>query len=235
MGLFSPVTDAIGMTSPEVAKLEEAKRIDSTTNPYGTTTNTGYTPAVNPNQGNVDAARLGMTGVLEGGLGAGQDRLNAFQDSYIADRQPALDRNLAQQQQAQNIQSDTRMTAGGSSDLTREALMNQFANEQQGQLLNQAIQGREGLANQALNQDVARANLYGGIGQQDFNNQMAGFGAGQQQFGASQGREFDFSNQANQIENARVQQANDARYAGFNALVGAGTAVATGYDAFGKS
>jgi hypothetical protein len=168
-------------------------KIEEYTSPFGTATATGVSAYADPNQAAIDSAQTGLAGVVGGGLGAGDAQIQQYRDAYTNARSPALERNLAQQAQQQNIQSATRGTAGSSSDLYQQALQNQFANEQRGVLQNQAIQGGEALSNQALNQDIARANLYGKVGQQGFANQLQAAQFGANALGSSQNSANNFA------------------------------------------
>ena len=213
------------------------ERINQYHSAFGTATPEGVTRYEDPNQSNIDMARQGTTDILAGGLGAGDARLNEFQNAYFDARSPELERNIALQQQQQNIQSATRGTTGSSSDLFREALSNQQANEQRGNLLNQAIQGRENLANQALNQDLARAQYYGGVTQQGFNNQMGAAQFGANSLAQSQGSANAFSNAASGVAagNAAIQNQNLANTIGMAQVAGnVGQNVSNNWNAFGS-
>jgi hypothetical protein len=83
---------------------------------YGDATATGYTakPQSAGQQAILGGAEQGLQGVVGGGLGASPERLQAFQDAFIAERQPNLDRSLQQQADAQKLGSATRGTASSS-------------------------------------------------------------------------------------------------------------------------
>lgn len=232
---LSNITDALGITGQQTPKFVKPEQVQSFTGPTGVSTATDYTAGVNPNQANVDFARTGLEGVLGAGLQADPVRMQQYQQAFIDERSPQLERNLANQAQAQNIQSATRGTAGGSSDLYREALQNQFANEQRGNLQNQAIQGREQLAAQGFQQNLAESGLYNQLLQQDFGNTLAGFGANQSALQGSNASNLAYSNAINQQEAARVDAENRARMAGMQNLIGLGVAGAGAYNAFGPS
>jgi len=186
-------------------KLQTAKKIGKFDGALGTATPTGFTFKQDANrQAAVDSSNQQLSDLLAGGFNIDQNRLQGFQDAFLAQRQPALERNLAQQQQQANIQQSVAGTGGSSADLFRNALQGQFANEQRGNLLNQAITGREGLANQALQQQLAQGQFLGGLSQQDIGNQLNAQNATLNALFGSQKNEIAYTDALNQVADANA-------------------------------
>lgn len=232
MGLLKRIERGLGFRS-EKAKFTQPKEIGQFTSPFGTSTATGFTRAASADQGNVNLARQGLTGILEGGLQATPERLQAFQDARQAELLSAFDPEQQRREQQQAVRSASRGTSGSSADLMRESLLEQQGTRGRADILNRAIQGREDLANQALQQNLAQAGLFQGLTQQDFSNQLAGFGATQQALRGTTADELARTGMVNQLEQARVSGINQGRTAGLRNLIGAGTAIVGGYNAFG--
>jgi len=135
---------------------------------------------INAQSGNANLANANLSGLLNNGLAIDPARLNAFRDAFIQARSPTLENSLTNQQNALNASQGAKGTVGSSGSLLANQLFQESANRQRNSLQNQGIVGSENLANQALNQDLARLGAFNNVGQQGFNNQLA---AGAQNFG----------------------------------------------------
>jgi len=197
-----------GMNKPD---LVNPARIGKFQGALGTATPTGFGFSQDKNrQSAVDSANLGLRQLLEGGLGADAGRLENFRRAFFNARSPALERLLAQQQQASAARSGARGTQTNSADIYRNVLQNQAANEQRQNLLNQSILGSESLADRLLRNNLAQLQGLGSLSQQDIGNRLAAQQATMNALFGSQRNELNFNNAINALAQKRADNENAA-------------------------
>lgn len=224
--------------SGDAPKLQTAKKIGKFNGALGTATPEGFNFQQDANrQAAVDSSNQQLSSLLAGGLNIDQNRLQGFQDAFLAQRQSALERNLAQQRQQANVQQSVAGTGGSSADLFRNALQGQSANEQRGNLLNQAITGRENLANQALQQQLAQGQFLGGLSQQDVGNQLNAQNATLNALFGSQGNEINYTNAVNQVADANAANKKSSNKLGnfFSGALQGGTGALSAFGGGGDT
>ncbi|NOR58792.1 MAG: hypothetical protein GQ474_09750 [Sulfurimonas sp.] len=283
MGIFdavknvvSPVTDFVGLTGQETPDFVNPEQIGKFTSPFGTSTKTGFESSIDDPNAALARSRLGSQlgsiGTTVGGvaaptvdqssLQADPARLAELQAANLAELTAASDPAIQARNQQAALQSALGGTAGSSTDLLRQQLLNQDADRIRQSNVNQSIAAREGLANQLFGQNLAAsqnrfgqelgagqfqlgqqqaefgqnaalAQLFQGVGQQDFQNQLNAFGATQGALQGSQAQANALAQQLNQQEAARTAASNAAKTAGFQNLIGAGATGLGAFTAFG--
>ena len=179
--------------------------------PLGTATRDGFTFNQDANrQAAVDFANQNLQGQLGNVLSAvDPNRIAAFQNAFINARRPQLEQALAQQQNKLNANIAGQGLAGSSSSLLAQALGRQLANQQRNQLFNQGIIGGENLANQALNQNLARFNAANAFSQQDIGNRLNAFNTTQNAFLNQNQFELGLNRRINELAKARAAQSQN--------------------------
>jgi len=212
-GLFGPKMKTVNLTPP--------KRINAFTGALGEATPTSFTfTQPQDRQAAVDAANRNLANIVGGGLAIDPARLNAFREAFFQARSPLLENQLKLRQNALNASVGAKGLTGSSGSILANQLFNEAANRQRQALLNQSIVGAENLANQALNQDVARLNAFGGLSQQDIANRLNAQAGTVGDLFNSQANELAFNNALNNIRLGNVQQRNLARQQRFGNIVG---------------
>lgn len=276
MGLFSPLTDALGFTGQKTPTLVAPEKIKQFDSPFGTATSTGYTS--NLADPNAALAKQKLTQQLSGlaptdlsgiagpnidqsSLQATPEQIAGFQEALRSSMLTPLEQQLQQRGEQAAIKSSTGGTAGSSADLYKQSLINQEGDLARANIENQAVMGGQQLANQLFGQNLAGsqnkfgqelgagqfdldkaqagfgqnvdlANLFSGVGQQDFLNQINAFGATQNALQGGQQSALGYANALNQNELATVAAQNAAKTAGMKNLIGAGVAGTGVYNAF---
>lgn len=217
----------------KVPQLQKPEQISQFAGPLGTATSTGFQYQADPAlQEATQLANQRLAEAMRTGFIPDAQRMQEFQQAYMGERQPALERQLGQQKQAQAIQSSTAGTTGSSRDILAGALQEQLANELRQQLLNQAIQGREQLAQQDIANQMAQAQFAQGIGQQDIANKLAALGATTGARTGSQTSAINYAQAANEIAKQQAALENQKRASTLQNIFGG---FSTGGQLFGGS
>lgn len=244
--MFDPVTAGIALSlagglaggllgKQKVPEFKEAERISEFKGPLGTATERGFDFAGDPNR----AAAIGtgneqLAQLLSRGFEINPQRLQEFQSAFLAERRPELERQLGEQAQAQAIRSSTAGTGGGSADILRSALQGEGANRARSELLNQAIQGREGLAQQDLQQRLAQGSFLNTLGRGDIQDRLSALSATTGARTGSQRSEIDLINSINLARGSQASAENLATQTELSNIFGGATAGANlGLGIFG--
>jgi len=192
------LSGAFGKKPKGIAPLEQAKQRGSFKSGTGTSTADGFTYNALPGQVQaVNTSGNQLNQLLSGGLAIDPNRQAKYQQAFYDSRAPQLAREQAS---TRNRANNARASSGASGSLA--AILGQQAlqtgqQNQLSQLQNQSVLGGEALANQALQQDAMRANIYNQQLQQYLGNQINAQASNQNAFNSQAGLDMNFANQRN--------------------------------------
>lgn len=187
-----------GKKPKRMAPLERVTQRKSFTGPTGTATPDKFTYKALPGQEEaVSTSGINLNELLSKGLATDPARIKQFQDAYFQARAP----RLTETQAGQRSKQAAGRAASGQSGSISAILGNRFLDDTHAQQINQlqseSVLGGENLANQALQQDLAKSNLYNNLIQQYFSNQMNAQSGTQNAFNAQLQNDLNIANQRN--------------------------------------
>jgi len=197
-GLGGLAGGLFGGKSKKAPPMEIARQRAAFSGPLGRSTQTGFTYNALPGQ--LQAAGTSGTQLnqlLSQGLAIDPNRQARYQQAYYASRAPDM---IRQQKQQQNQLNNARAASGQSGSMAAilgGSLLADNQARQLAQLQSQSVLGGEALANQALQQDAMRANVYNQQLQQLFGNRLNAMTGTQNAYNAQAQLDLAFVNQRN--------------------------------------